>query len=599
MKHLRRYQNLLAAVFTAGIVFLLSLTSILYTADKLFVDPLYQTPSTPDNRIRILAVDEKTLAAYGSWQDWDRSISARLVDLLWENLDTAPAVLAFDVMYISERDAASDAAFAEACQRAGSVVTAANLVYRTQVSSADGKLIVDPDHVEMAELPYPTLAEASLVGFANNYLDRDQFVRFARLSADYDGQTVDSLPFAVWKAAAEADPSFGPVTPPKTDARGLFSFAYTARSGEYEVLSLCDILEGRIDPAVLKGCIVLVGAYAPGMQDSYNAPIQRGNQMYGVEIQANILEALMEGRTALPVNNLLYSLIAALLAAALFLVLRRLGVVPGAILSVGFIALVLAAGKLLFMNGLVIRVIEPVAAAALIYVGHLGAGYLQEALKKRRILNAFKKYVAPQVVDEVSKQGDFSITLGGEKRPIAVLFVDIRGFTPMSEGLQPEEVVGILNEYLALTTDAIFKNNGTLDKFIGDAAMAVFNAPFDLDDYVYRAVCTARDISAGSADLQARLMERFGKSISFGIGVNCGDAVVGNIGCDFRMDYTAIGDTVNTAARLESNAKPGQILISHAVYEALIDRVKVTPVGAIPLKGKSNEVFVYQVDEVL
>ena len=169
----------------------------------------------------------------------------------------------------------------------------------------------------------------------------------------------------------------------------------------------------------------------------------------------------------------------------------------------------------------------------------------------------------------------------------------------MSEGLEPDKIVEILNEYLALTTSAIFKNGGTLDKFIGDATMAVFNAPFDLDDYIYRAVCTARDIAAGSEELEKRLMERFGKSVSFGVGVNCGEAVVGNIDCEFRMDYTAIGDTVNTAARLESNAKRGQILISEAVYERVKERVKVTEVGVIPLKGKSNDVFVYQLDEVM
>ena len=168
----------------------------------------------------------------------------------------------------------------------------------------------------------------------------------------------------------------------------------------------------------------------------------------------------------------------------------------------------------------------------------------------------------------------------------------------MSESLEPEQVVEILNEYLQLATEAIFKNRGTLDKFIGDAAMAIFNAPFDLDDFVYKAVCAARDIAAGSQELEERLKKRFGKTVSFGIGVNCGRAVVGNIGCDFRMDYTAIGDTVNTAARLESNAKKGQILISEYVYEAVKERVEVTEIGEIPLKGKSKGVFVYQLDQV-
>ena len=207
--------------------------------------------------------------------------------------------------------------------------------------------------------------------------------------------------------------------------------------------------------------------------------------------------------------------------------------------------------------------------------------------------------MAPQVVDGIMKSGQYKVALGGENRDIAVLFVDIRGFTPLSESLEPEQVVEILNEYLNLTTNSIFKNGGTLDKFIGDATMAVFNAPFDLDDYELRALRTAKDIVAGAKALEKSCMERFGRKVTFGVGVNCGEAVVGNIGCDFRMDYTAIGDTVNTAARLESNAKPGQVLISETIYERVKYKgVKVEPIGEIPLKGKSKGVFVYQLTEI-
>ena len=159
-------------------------------------------------------------------------------------------------------------------------------------------------------------------------------------------------------------------------------------------------------------------------------------------------------------------------------------------------------------------------------------------------------------------------------------------------------MVSILNEYLALTTSCIFGQNGMLDKFIGDATMAVFNAPFDLDDYIFRAVKTAIDMRAGAEELSKRLLAQFGKKVSFGIGVNCGEAVVGNIGCDFRMDYTAIGDTVNTAARLESRAGAGEILISQAVYEGLKDRIAVEEVGEMELKGKSKAVMVYRVIEI-
>jgi adenylate cyclase len=169
----------------------------------------------------------------------------------------------------------------------------------------------------------------------------------------------------------------------------------------------------------------------------------------------------------------------------------------------------------------------------------------------------------------------------------------------MSEKLSPEQVVEILNDYLDLTSTSIFKFGGTLDKFIGDATMAIFNAPLDLDDYVFKAVCTALEMRKGADRLKETMTEKFGTAVSFGIGVNCGPAVVGNIGATFRMEYTAIGDTVNTAARLESNAKPGQILISEAVYERVKHKVMVTPIGEIPLKGKSKGVFVYQLDSLV
>ena len=184
-------------------------------------------------------------------------------------------------------------------------------------------------------------------------------------------------------------------------------------------------------------------------------------------------------------------------------------------------------------------------------------------------------------------------------RDVAVLFVDIRGFTPLSEGLLPEQVVSILNEYLKLTTTSILQNNGMLDKFIGDAAMAVFNAPLDLEDYVFCAVKAAIDMRKGADELAKDLQEKYGKTVSFGIGIHCGPAVIGNIGCSFRMDYTAIGDTVNTASRLESRAKPKEILVSEAVYEQVQDCVIAEQVGEMELKGKSNKVMTYRIIDIL
>ncbi len=592
-----RIRTVAAAIGIAAITFLVAFSQLLYTPDKLLTDPLFQTPSVPDSDIKILAIDEKTIAEYGEYSDWSREIPARLTETLNADPQTAPAVLAFDIIYASERDETADARFAAACADAGNVVVAVNLVYRDGVSASGGTVAVKRNSVSMVEYPYAALRPAVDYGFANTYLDRDQFVRYAGLSADYNGETIRSFAAAIYCKYAEK--TGAEVRLPRTGSRGVFNFAYTGKSGAYEVIPLCDVLEGRVPVSAFSGSVVLVGAYASGLQDHYNAAVQHGTQMYGVEIQANILQAMMDGKTGTTLAPVWSALIAACVAAAYYLLIRRLKIVVSAVCGAGIIALDLAAAKLLYLGGVTVSVLETVLAVVLVYVFHLAFGFLAETIKKRKIIGAFKKYVAPQVVEEVAERGDFTVKLGGEKRNIAVLFVDIRGFTPMSEGLEPEQVVEILNEYLALTTAAIFKNGGTLDKFIGDATMAVFNAPFNLDDYVYRAVCTARDIAAGSEELRRKLQERFGKTVSFGIGVNCGEAVVGNIGCDVRMDYTAIGDTVNTAARLESNAGRGQILISRNVYEAVRDRVRVTEIGAIPLKGKSKEVFVYQLDEVI
>ena len=596
MKRKPLAQRMLWATLVLLLSFLLVFSQALYSLDRLFSDPFYQSGSAPSSRIKIIAIDEKTIQAYGDVSTWSREIPARLVQVLHGDAQNAPAVTVFDMLYVSAKDADGDLAFAQACLQAGNVVTAVNVVHRQEISLIDGSVTVDSEHISMIENPYQALQEATRSGFANAYMDRDGVLRYAKLQLQDGDLTVDSLALAAYRVYAEAVGES--VTLPKTKD-GFFAFSYTAKGGEgFEVLSLCDVLEGKIPSAAFRDCAVFVGAYAPGMQDAYSTPIDRSEPMYGVEIHANIFKALTEQKTALPVSTLWYAVAVALLSAGFYLLIEKRRILVATLWLCGCTAVCIVLPKVLLAQGMEIALVYPILCMLVIYAVKLILGYVLESVKKQRVINAFKKYVAPQVVDELAKKGDFSITLGGEKRHVAVLFVDIRGFTPMSEGLSPEEVVEILNEYLNLTTNAIFKNKGTLDKFIGDATMAIFNAPFDLDDYVFRAVCTAMDIAKGSDALEAKLQERFGRSVSFGIGVHCGDAVVGNIGCEHRMDFTAIGDTVNTAARLESNAARGQILISREVYECVKDRVAAEEIGVIPLKGKSQEVFVYQLNEI-
>ncbi len=192
-----------------------------------------------------------------------------------------------------------------------------------------------------------------------------------------------------------------------------------------------------------------------------------------------------------------------------------------------------------------------------------------------------------------------ALKLGGQKRDVAVLFVDIRDFTPMSEALPPETVVEILNRYLELTTRAVFANKGTVDKFIGDATMAIYNAPLDLEDYVFRAVKTGLDMRAAAEGLAKELAAVTDRKIGFGVGIDCGEVVVGNIGTSLRMDYTAIGSTVNTAARLEAQAKAGEVVVSQAVYDRLKGRIRAECLGRQKLKGIAEETCIYQVVGVI
>lgn len=595
----QKLQIALTAFLIAAVTGLLAWVRVGYSVDVMVSDALCQRASVANKNIYVIAIDDKTLEQYGSITSWSRALSADLVQLLNKDAQTRPAVIVFDVIFSEKGDADGDAAFAEACATAGNVVTAMSYRFKEQPEyDKNGKMTLNQYHIDGVIIPYEALREATNQGYANTLVGADGYVRRAMAYIDDDqGQRNYSLASQAYKMYQESREEN--VQWPVLDENNQYLFSYSGKTGCYSTISMTDVMDGTVNPAIFADGIVFVGAYAVGMQDSYIPAISHGTQMYGVEIQANIVEALLEGKTQQQLPSGIYAGIAAVLAAAFYLAVRRMKIIPATVLMVVcIVALGPVFAVFMYARGFVTPVILLPVVFFLIYAVNLVYGYVQEVMRRQKVVNVFKQYVAPQVVDKISKDKDFELVLGGENRHIACLFVDIRGFTTMSESLKPEEVVEILNEYLNLTTNSIFQNGGTLDKFVGDATMAVFNAPFDLEDYIYKAVCTARDMKAGADAIAEKFEKRFGKSVGFGIGVNCGNAVVGNIGCEFRMDYTAIGDTVNTAARLESNAKRGQILISKEVYEAVKDRVEVTPVGEIPLKGKTQGVFVYQLDEV-
>jgi class 3 adenylate cyclase len=212
--------------------------------------------------------------------------------------------------------------------------------------------------------------------------------------------------------------------------------------------------------------------------------------------------------------------------------------------------------------------------------------------EQRFITDTFKRYAPPAVVEQLLRDPS-QLKLGGIRKPIAIIFCDIRGFTTFSEHLAPEELVEVLNTYLAMAADAVLDNEGVLDKFIGDAVMGLFNVPLDQTHYTLRAVKAALKMQADIKAYHARTgVERH---LNFGVGINAGDAVVGNIGTEQQRNYSAIGDGVNYAKRLQENAKGGQILISEAAYRHVEDWVDVIELPPLPVKGRSTPEIVYEV----
>lgn len=596
-KYITAIWHILAASVPAFLLVLAVLWDPLYTFDSLLCDHLYTRLGRVGKDIKIIAVDEETLDAYGNYNLWSREKMAELVETLYADETAMPALLAFDFLFTGDAEKQTDDRLADACKKHDNLIAASSLVYRgVTKQTEEGEIYYDVWNIDLVEEPYAALSGAVRSGFTNAYIAEDGCVRYTKLMERFEGQELPSFAWLIYDTYEKQNGRQSVM--PGTTGNGQVTFFYSGQVGEFPHFSLRDVLDGTIPTSEFKDCIVLIGAYAPGFQDAYVAAADRGNPMYGVEIQANIVRALQQGKTAVPLPVWIYLIPSGILLYLFFKVAKKQKLFPVIAEAAVLMALHLLAGRLLAGCGYTISQIYflGILAAGVLYF--IIGKYVAERIRRKRMLSTFKKYVASQVVDELAKDDNFKTRLGGEKRSVAVLFVDIRGFTPMSESLKPEQVVKILNEYLALTTASILQNNGMLDKFIGDATMAVFNAPLDLDDYVFRAVQAALDMRRGAEKLAEKLQEQFGKTVSFGIGVNCGEAVIGNIGCEFRMDYTAIGDTVNTAARLESRAKPREILISQVVYDAVKDRIVAEEVGPMELKGKSNTVMVYRVLDV-
>lgn len=621
---------LLGIVVAGGLTALVG-TGLLERADLAASDALYQHVRTPDDDILLMVIDQKALEAIGPYEKWGRDVIAAALETLNQSEEERPAVIGIDVIFSGETDEGADQWLAEMAGRYDNVVTAGLVKFGDRLEEdGNGDYRLASISVTGVDMPYDALQAVTEQGHVNAALDPDGVLRHHLLSiALPDGKEMPSLALAVARRYREIQGG-EPLELPPTQPNGLWYLPFCDRAGGFDTsTSLADLVSGNVltagkikggagDGAAVgteavkegvpiearrknwAGKIVLIGPYEAGLRDSYTTAIDHENPMFGVEYQANAIQAMLWGNYKKEVSDRVQLL---LLFAVMLLCLAgywRRPVRSSTVLWVGLCGGSLLLCRLFYHLGWVFHVLWIPVGATVLYAGCLALNYIQAAMERRHVTNTFKRYVAPEIVNELLKEGTDALELGGKLTKIAVLFVDVRGFTPMSELLKPTEVVEILNQYLTLISRCILKNSGTLDKFVGDAAMAFWGAPLPQEDYVMKAVQAAVDMAEGSQSLSKALMEQYGRTVSFGIGVHVGDAVVGNVGSPERMDYTAIGDTVNTAARLEANAPAGTIYISRAVADALEGRILTTSLGdSVKLKGKKEGFEVLRMEEIL
>jgi adenylate cyclase len=380
-----------------------------------------------------------------------------------------------------------------------------------------------------------------------------------------------------------------------TDDRGLLLLSYYGRAGTFRNIPAVEVLTDSSPPAV-KDHVVLVGFTAHGLMDVRPTPFDA--VMPGVESHATALANLMEGRGLRKPADLpmIETIAVVFLGLAAPLLLPRIGPIWGTVVALGLAAGTTGLVHLGFRTGAWIPLLPPLVALAVGHVGSVTYQVLTEERERRWIKQAFRQYVPPAVVEELGRD-PAKLTFGGERRILTVLFSDIRGFTTFSEAHPPEEVVGALREYLTALVEVVFRHRGTLDKFIGDATMAFFGAPFDNPDHALQACRAAVEMS----DVVTRLNERWKaegrEPFVTGFGVATGEMLVGNFGSSQRFTYTVIGDQVNLGARLESLNKEYEtarhIIISQGTYEMVRDHVVVRPLGSVTVKGKHQAVDVY------
>ena len=580
---------------------------------RLFADP---SQASPD--IVILLIDQYSLDVYARQQGlpwpWPRQVYSAVIDYLRTG---GAKVIFFDLTFSenSRSGTEDDADFAGAMDRAGNVFlpfslsqkeesleeVPAGLLERFALSS--GALLERSfPRALSATLPVSELLMASKG--AGNVLftpDPDGIFRRLPLALSYKNLIIPSAPLAMALYVR------GGKTPPKIplDRSGQMIIRYYGPAGTYKTIKIAAIVnswaqieEGKtpqIPPREFAGKIVLVGGSAPSILDLRPTPL---SAVYpGVEVQATVLDNLLRGDFVRPQPFLLFVglvLLFALLTAVGASFLRKIWQIL--IFFLVCLAVPFGASWLAFSSGMWLELVVPEFAVLASFIGASLLNYSVEGRQRRFIKGVFRHYLSPDVIERIIDNPKL-LRLGGEQREITSLFSDVAGFTAISEALSPGELVSLLNEYLGEMTAIILSTGGTLDKYEGDAIIAFWNAPLDQPDHALRACRAALSCQKRLAELRTSFTGKIGRPLVARIGLNSGPAVVGNMGSSRRFDYTAMGDTVNLASRLEGACKHYKvsILVGEETFARVKEEVVARPVDTIRVVGKTKPVSIYEI----
>lgn len=626
---MKRYASVVFPVLILLVVKLLFLLGVFGNLEHRVQDAFFRQRGAREvsNDVVIVAIDNETFSALDVRWPFPRSYHAKLI----ENLSLAGVrQIVFDVEFIESGDEEQD------LMLAGAAVRHQNVVFAGKVSS-----VMRGDTNVQLHPPIAPISQQGLPwGLVSIDLDSDNFIRRYNCFFNYDQEHVYTLGVASlgnyrvyrpdWYQHIRVGSDILSVADhkiPLVDGnRALLNYygpsdtflhipyssilddSLTAMPGQggVELDSFYEILESGI----LKDKIVLVGATTDDLHDRFPTPFSKKDTSIndltttaGVEVHATFLEMVRNKDFLYRVNAWLHFLIELIALILLWLLFRKLkpqfGVLGLLILVIGAYIL---AYHLFTRQNLLIPILQSILVLILVYITSIIYHYIETSKEKRFIRNAFQQYMAPELVNTLLKNPD-SLTYGGSLQEITVLFSDIRSFTTYSENHKPEETVQILKEYLTEMVDIIIKNQGILDKFVGDEVMALFGTPVKLPNHALSACRVALQMRESLTALQQRWISEGRESFEIGIGVNTGHAVVGNLGSQQIFDYTAIGDTINLGARLEAINKEYEtakhIIISEFTLDKVKDMVQVRYLDEVKVKGKNKSVKIYELIDIL